>query len=299
MTPESDFYIYLTSTSCIDKFPKNSSSKFTNRIFPQIIFKDIHEWEVGLISLILPFKTEYMKFDNNMQYEIKLTKKYFEKVSNNSDEIQIYDLEKTVFINPSELFNYGPKKFFTLFIKKIASEIDIKSNLLETYFLSYEKEYLLISSHFNNIPVHEDLKQILFLQISFNVHAKKLFGFDTETFSLYDVQDEPVINRFIGNKKINLDISHPNYILVYTDIVNTTQYGSQQISLLDVLPFGESYSNERKNNIISYKNLSTNIINDISIIITDPSHDILNIYSENCVICIHFRKKGLVLKTIN
>ena len=136
------------------------------------------------------------------------------------------------------------------------------------------------------------MKHLLFLEITFNEHSKKIFGFDNNTFILYNVQDTPIINKFIGNNKNSLNITHPNVILVYTDIVTTTQYGSQNISVLDVLPFGESFSNNRKNNIITYKNLSTNTINDISIILTDPTHDILNTYSEECVICLHFRKES-------
>ena len=137
------------------------------------------------------------------------------------------------------------------------------------------------------------MKDVLSLKINFNNDAKNLFGFDTDTFILFEVKEESALNKFVGNKKINLNISHPNFILVYTDIVTTTQYGSQQISLLDVLPFGESYSNDRKNNVISYKNLKSTTIIDISIILTDPSHNILQIYSEDCVICLHFRKKDI------
>ena len=298
MTPLSDFYIYLTSRSCINIFPKNSSSKFTNRIFPQIIFENIQEWEVGLTSLILPFKKDQIQFSKDIKYEIKIKKKFFEKISPDNEKIQIYDLERVVSFTPTELINLNSKRIFNIFIKKIASEINIKDILLEKFFLSYEKDYLLIQSHFYNKPLHDDLKDLLYLQIEFNEHAKNLFGYDNNTFILYDVQDESLTNKFIGNKKINLNINHPNFILVYADIVTTTQYGSQQISLLDVLPFGNSYSNDRKNNVISYKGLSSRIITNISIILTDPNHDIVNIYSEDCVICLHFRKKSFILKTI-
>ena len=215
-----------------------------------------------------------------------------------NEKIQVYDLERLISFKPTELINLTSKRIFNMFIKKIASEINIKDGLLEFFFLSYEKEYLLIQSHFYNKPLHDDLKDLLYLEMEFNEHGKNLFGFDNNTFILYDVQDEPVTNKYIGNKKINLNINHPNFILIYADIVTTTQYGSQQISLLDVLPFGDSYSNDRKNNVVSYKGLSSRIITDISIIITDPNHDILDIYSEDCVICLHFRKKSFILKTI-
>ena len=298
MTPVSDFHVYVSSRSCIEKFPENSSSKFTNRIFPQIVFKDIQEWEVGLTSLILPFKKELMQFDNDINYEIKVTKKFYEKIPPNNEKIQIYDLEKTIILTPSELIHFNSKEIFISIIKKIASEIEIKRLILEKYFLSCVKDYLVITSHFNNRPVHDDVKDVLSLKINFNNYAKNLFGFDTDTFILFEVKEESALNKFVGNKKINLNISHPNFILVYTDIVTTTQYGSQQISLLDVLPFGESYSNDRKNNVISYKNLKSTTITDISIILTDPSHNILQIYSEDCVICLHFRKKRFILKAV-
>ena len=298
MTPVSDFYIYLTSRSCINIFPKNTSSKFTNRIFPQIIFENIQEWEVGLTSLILPFKKDQIQFSKDIKYEIKIKIKFYEKITFDNEKIQVYDLERLISFTPTELVNLSSKRIFNIFIKKIASEINIKDNLLEIFFLSYEKDYLFIQSHFYNKPLHDDLKDLLYLEIEFNEHAKNLFGFDNNTFILYDVQEESLTNKYIGNKKINLNIYHPNFILVYADIVTTTQYGSQQISLLDVLPFGDSYSNDRKNNAVSYKGLSSRIITDISIIVTDPNHDILNIYSEDSVICLHFRKKSFILKTI-
>ena len=75
----SDFYIYLTSRSCINIFPKNSSSKFTNRIFPQIIFENIQEWEVGLTSLILPFKKDQIQFSKDIKYEIRIKKNIYKK----------------------------------------------------------------------------------------------------------------------------------------------------------------------------------------------------------------------------
>ena len=296
MTPESDFHIYLTSRSSLDNFPKNFSSKFTNRLCPTLIFNNIQEWEIGLVSLILPFKTDYIQFTKDVKYEITIKKKFFEKLSNSSDDIQIYELEKTISVSPLELINLGSKRIYSIFIKKITVASNIKSNLLETYFLIYENNYLSITSHFNNKPVHDDLKDVLYLDISFNEHSKKIFGFDNDTFILYDVHDDPEINRVMGNKKINLNINHPNFILVYTDIVTPTQYGSQNISLLDVLPFGESFSNNRKNNIITYKNLNTNTIDDISIILTDPAHNILNVYSEDCVVCLNFRLKKSFFK---
>ena len=58
MNPGTDFHIYLTSRSSLDNYPKNYSSKFTNRLNPSIIFNNIQEWEVGLASLILPFQVE-------------------------------------------------------------------------------------------------------------------------------------------------------------------------------------------------------------------------------------------------
>ena len=293
MTPESDFHIYLTSRSSLDNYPRNHSSKFTNRLNPTIIFNNIQEWEVGLASLILPFQVEKLEFSSDIEYNITIKKKWFEKISPNSNDVQFYDLDKTVTLFPSDLVGLGSKRIYNIIVKKLAASIDIKSNILETYFLTFEKDYLIINSHFQKKPVHEDIKDLLFLKIHFNVHTKNVFGFDNNSFILYDVQDQPMVNQFIGNKKINLNINHPNFILVYTDIVTTSQYGSQNITLLDVLPFGESYTNNRKNNTITYKNISSNIINDISIILTDPSHDILNTYSEDCVICLHFRRKKM------
>ena len=293
MTPESDFHIYLTSRSSLDEYSKNTSSKFTNRLNPSLLFNNSQEWEVGLVSLILPFKTDYIQFNSNIKYDVKIKKKWFEKTSDEEgDNIQIYDIEKSISILPSDLITLGSKKIFTIFIKKIAVAIDIKSQILESFFLIYEKDHLVIKSHFNNKPVHESLKNLLFLEITFNIYAKNIFGIDNDTFILYDVQNESKINSIIGSKKIDLKLTHPNYILIYTDIVTTTQYGSQNISLLDVLPFGKSYTNNRKNTYISYKGLIKNNISDISIIITDPGHDILNTYSEDCLICLHFRKKN-------
>ena len=79
--------------------------------------------------------------------------------------------------------------------------------------------------------------------------------------------------------------------MLYSDIIQPTRFGSQFINVLDIVPFGSSISIDRKLNKISYKTLNKNIINDISIIIQDPTFRIMENESQDCVLSLHFRKK--------
>ena len=95
----------------------------------------------------------------------------------------------------------------------------------------------------------------------------------------------------IGNKRISLHAEEPTYIMIYSDIIQPSRFGSQFNNILDIVPFGTTISIDRKLNQISYKNLNKSIINDISILIQDPTFKLMENESENCVLSLHFRKK--------
>ena len=96
----------------------------------------------------------------------------------------------------------------------------------------------------------------------------------------------------IGNKPIQLGMIHPNYIMIYSDIIEPSRFGNQFINILDILPFdNNNFSLDRKLNNSCYKTANKDIINSISILIQDPNFDIIQNYFQDCIITIHFRKK--------
>ena len=89
-----------------------------------------------------------------------------------------------------------------------------------------------------------------------------------------------------------MGVGHPNYIMVYSDIIEPSRFGQQFINLLDILPFDQnSFSLDRKLNNLCYKNINKNVINDISIVIQDPNFNIMKNFSQDCIVTIHFKKK--------
>ena len=117
---------------------------------------------------------------------------------------------------------------------------------------------------------------------------------DNQVYTVYEITpsiNEILINTIIGNKKISILPTPTPFIVIYTDIIEPVRYGSQNLQILDILPFGETRLHERKLNNLSYKTLSKNNIGDISIQIQNSSFKLLNNYSESIILCLHFRKK--------
>ena len=57
MEPDNiSFNILLSNRQSIDKYPTNSISEFVNTIHPPIRFDNSQNWEVGIQSVLLPYK---------------------------------------------------------------------------------------------------------------------------------------------------------------------------------------------------------------------------------------------------
>ena len=112
-----------------------------------------------------------------------------------------------------------------------------------------------------------------------------MFGINTSL-------NEESKHEFIGFKKISFDITTPSVIYIYSDIIKPIRFGNQQIQILDSLSVGGDTSIiERKNNHLTYHELLTGEINDISIKITDSTHELLINHANETVLCLHFKKK--------
>ena len=148
---------------------------------------------------------------------------------------------------------------------------------------------------------HGNLKNTISMSIFMNKNMQNLLGFEDSEYKIFFIDPGKKDGKgklIIGNTIIKLGISHPNYIMVYSDIIEPSRFGQQFINLLDILPFDQNnFSLDRKLNNLCYKNVNKNIINDISIIIQDPSFNIMENFSQDCIVTIHFREKKQYINT--
>ena len=141
------------------------------------------------------------------------------------------------------------------------------------------------------------LKDLILMTMRLNRNMQNLLGLNESEYTLFERNptSSGIPKTLIGNKQINIENKEPNYIMIYTDIVQPSRFGSQFINILDIIPFDSSMSVDRKLNRITYKNINRNVINDISILIQDPTFKLMENESEDCVLALHFRRKNLLL----
>ena len=284
------FSIYLCNNLCKKKYPENTSSEFSNQLIPPLIFQHSNEWEVSLKSCILPFQnysTTY--FENKKVIELLWMIK-----TNSIDEGPISSNYR-VSIHPHQFLNKTPGNILKQIIdqsEKITGMSDIFSHILNTY----ANHLAITRRHEIEIKRGGIFKDVASITLILDKNAQYLFGLNAQVYNVYTVDTESynfLINTIVGNKKITLDLVPSPYIIVYSDIVQPINFGSQNLQILDILPFGEGRLHERKLNELTYRTLSKNIIEDISISIHDSSFKILQKFSESIILCLHFRKKGI------
>ena len=181
---------------------------------------------------------------------------------------------------------------------ELASRKDFLNSILNVY-----QGYLILTGRYNTAPkTMGSFKNIVSVVLVMNSNAQNLFGLESDAYNLYKVNPDVnnlvstsrnIIKQIVANKKIGVEITPSPHIKIYTDIIKPVNYGNQNLNILDILPFGNSKSYERKINELCYRTLNSNDIKNISIIIHDSANRILENYTEQIILNLHFRKKSI------
>ena len=286
-----DFTVYLSNRNK-DIYKDNTVQSFTNNINPPIILDDSSTWEVALTSCLLgyeqlPFNTFIKK-----KFTIDITTSKIISIRDNSEFKRESNLT-TIEFQSDLFFNKSPEKIYKDIIEFIRIKLNKSAAYVRNYISIHDGHIVLILRTSKSIISSGPFTNLTKLTMNLNKHMQQFLGLNDSKYTLFEVDTSSsgIPKTIISSKKISLKVEEPNYIMIYSDIIQPSRFGSQFINILDIVPFGTTISIDRKLNQISYKNLNKSIINDISILIQDPTFKLMENESENCVLSLHFRKK--------
>ena len=280
-----DKYVYLCNTLNLEKFKTNNVNKFTNILKPPLIFKENTVWEVALKNCLLPFEGYQEKTTNNDILEIVLI---IEKKERND----INKYQYRISISYKTLINKRPDRILKIIIDQLEKIANLK---VFSQLLSLQVDNLVISKIIvSKLKTNGIFTNIHSISILFDDRTQDIFGLNSQMYHLYSINKQITrdeINTIVGSKTINFEIEASPYIIIYTDIIQPVSLGSNNTSILDVLPFSESRTVERKYSDLKYIPVIKNIIEDISIYIQNSGFKILENHAESVLLCLHFREK--------
>ena len=280
-----DKHVYLCNTLNLEKFKTNNVNKFTNILKPPLIFEENTVWEVALKSCLLPFEPYQEKSSNNDILEIVLI---IEKKEGND----INKYQYRISISYNTLINKKPDRILKIIIDQLEKIAKLK---VFSQLLSLQVDNLVITKIIvSKLKTSGIFTNIYSISILFDTKTQDIFGLNSQMYHLYSFNNEITrdeINTIVGSKTINFEIKPSPYIIIYTDIIQPVSLASNNTSVLDVLPFGESRTVERKYSDLKYIPVIKNIIEDISIYIQNSGFKILKNHAESALLCLHFREK--------
>ena len=283
----SDFHVYLNNIDSIVKYPENNVSKFKNDMQPPLYFKDPSKWEVAVISCLLQFdgyKNKNNYFSSSNDYDIKW-------IINDGLVIR----EHNVSINLNQLADLSPEDLVQIFNKHSDAAIQT-SDVFSAQFMSIVNEKFILKGYRFIVPFESGIfKNLLSVRLIFNENIQNLFGLIRREYLVFSVDNkrsEIARDVIFGSKKISFAVLPPEFIIIYSDIIEPVRFGSRNLQILDILPLGDNKNIiERKLHEHIYVTVKNREINTISILIHDSSYQLLRNYNEQVNICLHFRQK--------
>lgn len=292
-----EFCIFLNNNNSIEKHNFNNSSYFTNELKPPLILRD-GVWYVALKSCILPVV-------NNINYSllekktVKLNLEIYRKKNSESNWVDTIRESYTVDIKINDIKNSPPRSIYDIIINSFASVSPFSESSLKRFIQIKNEDTILIQQIISKTPrkTPEDLVNVKSIGLYVNKEGRAVLGLTNNHYFLFNIDlaltNNAKMIRILGRDTISLKLTNPDFIYVYSDLICPLPYGNQNIQIMDVLPFQINSSIERKNNELIYHKVNKQEINDISIKILDPSHDVLENYAQEIVICLHFIKKNI------
>ena len=261
-----DLHIFLNSRLNVNEFPLNSSNGFTNVIKPSL--KLDSSYEVALENFI--FEPDF--------YTIKQgDKKYMVHVKvTHTDADGGFGHYMTRYF-PSK--NFKAKDVFQLVY---ILDNDIRQFLIKQGFIKKDQGYIF------RMVSHDSIN---FTELNLKLNHKtsevewKLGEGIAKVMGIGET-------RFINRPKLDMTPMFPkklSCIYVYCDIIEPTYLGQQSVHLLDVIPM--SHMHFKQGSLTIYKRVNRNVVDNISIRITDESGENIHFEEHVCITAVlHFKR---------
>lgn len=280
----SDHIIYLTNTGSKNLFPENNPGKFTNRLSTPIILDSNIEYEIGLVSILYPDQY-YAILANDDNYNITLhTIQKGIKRAKLQIKIGKYilagNIEKIIKIVNENMMQYMQAYYHEFFPYLFSNDESI-------FKWNNNERKVEISSKIGD-PKQKITEDFIEISLQINEGLASIFGFrSNQLYTIYN-------NK--GNNEIHRSIVPPSprcgvdYIYLYTDIIQPSNFGGQLVNILDCFTLQNGGNKGIHNSI--YKLLNTSFIDQISIIITDQNGRSIHFPDESTITCVlHIRPK--------
>ena len=280
-----DHILYLTSTANFDIFPDNKPANFINRLPSPILLENNTEYEVGLVSILYPDQY-YGILTGDDNYNITVFTNQ-QNVGVSSLTVKIHqnilagNLEKIVKIVNRNLITHLKAHYGDIF-KHI---IPPKKGILRW---NDEDSKVEINCHSKSTPKGL-ISNIKYVSIKMNTGIAQILGFN----------DNAEYNIFINDKSSSSVHKSPknpsarcgvDYIYLYTDIIQPSNFGGQLVNILDCFSLHNGGNRGIHNSI--YKPLNTHFIDQISIMVRDQYARPISFVDDSTLTCvIHIRPK--------
>ena len=129
---------------------------------------------------------------------------------------------------------------------------------------------------------------IISISLKLNEGLASLLGYKSDVqYSIYNQQQEPDIHKSSKPPSPRCGV---DYIYLYTDIIQPSNFGGQLVNILDCFSLQNGGNKGIHNSI--YKPLNTNILDQISIIVRDQKGRPIRFVEDSTIMCvIHVRPK--------
>ena len=280
---EREHTIYLSSAGCLDIYPNNNPTNFINRLALPITLDPKIEYEIGLVSILYP--NEYYGLVGNQSTN---SLSFYSKIKG-MDEYKIFDYTIQSNILAGDMENM---------VKMINDEIKLRLSIYydRKYTTVFPKDNVFfwneiegkVGIYYNKCTKSKlrrgDLEHV---RVRLNEGLGNILGFRPNTqYSIYDkmIKDSSLSDTPV-NSKCGVD-----YIYIYTDIIQPTNFGGQLVNILDCFSLDNGGNKGVYNSL--YKSLNTSYIDQVAIIITDQKgRNIAFRENTNLTCVLHIRPK--------
>ena len=303
---DESFYIFLNNNISKKRYSQNDCNRFTTDIYPVIQLDSAIQWEVAIISAIIPFigfKEENITSDT-LDEKCIIDWHFFLFDRQRNKRI---DKEFKVIFRLHEFINKSIEDVIKFIInhsyiksKQVLEHSDgIKISILtfQYFFVTYLNRFVLKSYTYPNIleTSNHPFFQIDHVKFKVNDCFQKYLGLNQNSYTLFTISQvltrTYTTNLIVGEYSVGDTKSPPKYISVYSDLITGNRYGDQVLSIMDILPFSEIKNYERKITTPVYSTLRTNTIESISILILNERNKRFTNHTQDTIFTLHFRKK--------
>ena len=263
-----EFYTYLSSKESIAEYADNTAASFTNKLARPIVLNG--DYSVAVQNVIF----------NPMFYRLKMFDKHF------SIKFKVKYFDDNNVKRHTATFEYFPS------VNMQADRADVLIEILNNDMVQFMRRNRIIDPEQNTVinlrpyssaitftPIErppESFYEKHVIRWSFSEKMGKFLGI-TE---LTSHQPKGIYRPVLPNR--------PDFLYIYSDIVEPSFIGSQSTHLMDILPVGDVY--KKTNALNMYKKVNKNVIDSVSITIRDEEGNEAAFHHDvNMLIILHFK----------